>query len=400
MTNFEANVANPQTVTNRVANGSWPQAGQGRTKRSFQQSRFPSWLNYAQAGRVKGEHMIIMYRGLSLSLEDALSHTDDEYHKAYQWFLAHEGQFCARPFGKNRPTGISISLAAQRGIHKPAGYSYAISVTSSDNATYAADEVSHLDDGTWLFEYCAHRRNAGEREGSPVYNRSLVKCLEAGLPVGVFVKVGGAYRCLGLAFVERFDTENGMFTLHGPVRSGQELEYVSPSDLQALQEEILTDARRGDYAWDALAVGELGDSADSVERERKLAEVIRRKKQASFRAQLIEAYGGRCAATGYGVSDALQAAHIASYYGPKSQVVTNGLLLRADIHLLYDRFLLSVEPDSLRIEMDAALSESEYGELRGRRITVPADRTLRPSYERLSAQYDAVRQARGLRAGA
>ena len=50
----------------------------------------------------------------------------------------------------------------------------------------------------------------------------------------------------------------------------------------------------------------------------------------------MDAYGGRCAITGYDVEEALQAAHIVPYLGPQSNTVNNGLLLRADVHNLFD----------------------------------------------------------------
>lgn len=47
--------------------------------------------------------------------------------------------------------------------------------------------------------------------------------------------------------------------------------------------------------------------------------------QQRFRTELFEAYTGRCAVSGCNVDEALEAAHIENYSGPKSQVVSNGL---------------------------------------------------------------------------
>ena len=44
-------------------------------------------------------------------------------------------------------------------------------------------------------------------------------------------------------------------------------------------------------------------------RKKILAEVARRQGQSSFRADLLEAYEGKCAISGTGVADVLQAAH-------------------------------------------------------------------------------------------
>jgi hypothetical protein len=53
--------------------------------------------------------------------------------------------------------------------------------------------------------------------------------------------------------------------------------------------------------------------------------------------------------TGYSLPDVLEAAHIEPYLGTASNHVENGLLLRADIHILFDLNFIAVNPDSLTI---------------------------------------------------
>ncbi|WP_200883691.1 HNH endonuclease [Archangium violaceum] len=55
------------------------------------------------------------------------------------------------------------------------------------------------------------------------------------------------------------------------------------------------------------------------------------------------AYGGRCALTDCEEPRVLEAAHIFPYHGPQTNHVTNGLLLRADLHVLFDLGLLRTE---------------------------------------------------------
>ncbi|EAN8121017.1 HNH endonuclease, partial [Salmonella enterica] len=55
----------------------------------------------------------------------------------------------------------------------------------------------------------------------------------------------------------------------------------------------------------------------------------------------------------------LEAAHIHPYLGEKTNVVSNGLLLRADVHTLFDLGLLWVNPADLRIGIAEALRHSE-----------------------------------------
>lgn len=104
-------------------------------------------------------------------------------------------------------------------------------------------------------------------------------------------------------------------------------------------------------------------------RRRRLAEVTAHQGQGDFRRRLIEAYGGRCAITGCDTEAALQAAHISPYDGPATNRVTNGLLLRADVHNLFDRGLIWVD-EQLRVRVKA--EAAHYAEWHGEPLRSPA----------------------------
>ncbi|WP_188449915.1 HNH endonuclease [Sphingomonas psychrolutea] len=76
--------------------------------------------------------------------------------------------------------------------------------------------------------------------------------------------------------------------------------------------------------------------------------VTLRQGQRSFRNSLMAAYERRCAITACEIDEVLEAAHISPYMGEHTNHVTNGLLLRADMHTLFDCGLIKVDPD-LRI---------------------------------------------------
>lgn len=102
------------------------------------------------------------------------------------------------------------------------------------------------------------------------------------------------------------------------------------------------------------------------ERYRVLAAIVRRRRQPAFRKALLDAYGGPCAMTGCDVPDALEATHIHPYLGNTSNSVNNCLLLRADIHIIFDLYIAAINPDSLPISLAPALQESSYGDLQGK----------------------------------
>ena len=69
--------------------------------------------------------------------------------------------------------------------------------------------------------------------------------------------------------------------------------------------------------------------------------------QGAFRVLVTDTYHRRCAVTGERVLPALEAAHIRPYGEGGVDEVTNGLLLRRDIHGLFDRGYVTVTPAGL-----------------------------------------------------
>ena len=108
-------------------------------------------------------------------------------------------------------------------------------------------------------------------------------------------------------------------------------------------------------------------------RERISQTIIQRRGQKDFRDALIEAYGGRCAITGCEVRDVLEAAHIYPYRGPDTNKVSNGLLLRADLHTLFDCNLIYIDPATLTVVVRPKLLLSEYGAYHGQCLRPPND---------------------------
>lgn len=118
-------------------------------------------------------------------------------------------------------------------------------------------------------------------------------------------------------------------------------------------------------------------------RERVLSSIVKRRGQPVFRQHLLRAYNGRCAISGCDVVAVLDAAHIVPYRGPDTNHPANGLLLRTDLHTLFDLKLLAVDVKTMTLLVSSELSATCYEEYRGRPITVPDDRQSRPSWEAL-----------------
>ncbi len=93
--------------------------------------------------------------------------------------------------------------------------------------------------------------------------------------------------------------------------------------------------------------------------------------QAAFRKRLLERFGCVCAFTGPGPDAALDAAHLYSYAALGEHHETGGLMLRSDVHALFDAGLLAVNPASLLIHVhDSIVGFDAYGPLNGRPLHV------------------------------
>lgn len=113
------------------------------------------------------------------------------------------------------------------------------------------------------------------------------------------------------------------------------------------------------------------DPADQDDaRRRTLAEIVRRQGQRAFRKELMANYGGACAITGCSVSWVLEAAHISPYRGPATNRADNGLLLRADLHTLFDLGLLTIEPSTLLVRVSQQIVDPDYRFLDGLKLRV------------------------------
>ncbi len=78
--------------------------------------------------------------------------------------------------------------------------------------------------------------------------------------------------------------------------------------------------------------------------------------QGGFRVLVTEAYERRCAITGESTLPVLESAHIQPYAESGPHALGNGLLLRSDMHTLFDRGLLTVTPD-FHIEVSSQIRE-------------------------------------------
>ncbi len=127
-----------------------------------------------------------------------------------------------------------------------------------------------------------------------------------------------------------------------------------------------------------------GDWRQLVERQ-----IRERRGQQHFRDALRKRHGDRCLVTGCTILAVLEAAHIKPYQGENDNHPENGLLLRSDIHTLFDLNLLGIGPDRLQVELHPGLAK-EYGNLAG--TTLGCALGHRPSQQALKQRYRQFQQ--------
>lgn len=110
--------------------------------------------------------------------------------------------------------------------------------------------------------------------------------------------------------------------------------------------------------------------------------------QPAFRQELLKAYESRCVISGCAIEALLEAAHIMPYRGAHTNIVTNGLLLRADLHKLFDLHLLCVDPDTRTVRLSEGLVSSEYAAFDGVQLRVPVAPFFAPLSDALRYHYE------------
>ena len=166
------------------------------------------------------------------------------------------------------------------------------------------------------------------------------------------------------------ENEIRSFTVNaGDINAMRPLDWVAFR--QAL---VMNDARRAadriaariDLSWRRTA-GILLDPSQGFSH----ALVRVRRGQQQFRDQLLATQGSVCAFTGDAPPRALEAGHLYSYAQLGTHFKHGGLMLRRDIHRLFDDGLLAVEPSTLRVDVAPGLAGyPQYARLHEKPMTL------------------------------
>jgi ribosomal protein L37AE/L43A len=199
----------------------------------------------------------------------------------------------------------------------------------------------------------------------------------------------GGYRCdCGAAFDQPAASEKPVTTY----RSEHGAAWVAlPGALDGPTLRGLCDSPKSQLSlrpmqWQKLrdALGEAGSGAPTGILENALAQIVGghrtatvriRIGQADFRRRLLATHGEECAITGPTPAAALEAAHLYSYAAHSRHHDEGGLLLRRDIHRLFDLGYIAVDPQRLIVDVVPEIRAFQlYADLHGSPLAITPGR--------------------------
>jgi len=111
-------------------------------------------------------------------------------------------------------------------------------------------------------------------------------------------------------------------------------------------------------------------SNDELKKVQRL--INERNKQSQFRENIMTLYKGRCAITGIDIPEVLEASHIDPHAKSGINENNNGILLRKDIHALFDNNLIRINPENFEILLSTRIQNNPvYKELHGSILNLP-----------------------------
>ena len=300
-----------------------------------------------------------------------LESLESSHEQRLRWFLDRTGT--VSHFPKPMKDGKFL-VSRPKGIYKPADLMFALSIRLNLGSPYEDGAVFTRTDGTWYFAY--HQEDPDPARRDALFtNRGLMECVWHQVPVGVLRErevVRGArpeYDVVGLAVPVAWN--EGYFLFEGVGHAGVIADAATETEVLLATADLVEDS----------VEDMIPDDYDA--RLRVARQIVARRGQKKLRTSLLDIYSGRCVITGTDTSHVLEAAHIRPYRGIASNILSNALLLRADLHTLLDLQLLGIHPDSRQVHLSRWLSGPTYREFDRRTILEPNAIQHRPGADSL-----------------
>jgi len=112
------------------------------------------------------------------------------------------------------------------------------------------------------------------------------------------------------------------------------------------------------------------------EQDRPFQAIRTRRGVHTFRDKLINRYGARCMISGCSVLALIEACHVGKYQGPEDNHPANGILLRSDLHTLFDLDLIGINPSDMQVVIHPGLKGTEYEKFAGARMMFDSEKSV------------------------
>lgn len=136
--------------------------------------------------------------------------------------------------------------------------------------------------------------------------------------------------------------------------------------------------------------GKLKEVYTPTDENKKLTKMmlcVIREGREKFRNEILNNYDNKCCISECNISAVLEAAHVTPYNGRDSNNIQNGICLRADIHKLWDKHFIAINPETNRVEIAKVLKDTEYKNLEGKKVFIGMNQGKIPTKELLLKQY-------------
>ncbi|WP_052256090.1 HNH endonuclease [Salinicoccus sp. YB14-2] len=324
------------------------------------------------------------------SLELLLNNKEDitrDFETGIEYYFKKNGEKNLEYTQKVPDTNVNILSPAQ-GIFKQKDSRYAISVKQTLKGSYDDQKPYFFEDGSSIYLY--HQRSSMDSKSleythnkmledrdSIADNIALNNNLKERVPLGVVIQT-----------TERQGRTKALYSVRSGIvvgwLRGYYIIYCANDDLE-INEEVMNLPLGQLFDLPLLPEEDTPDSedqgfdpADVIDRRKKtLQAIVQRGGQSKFRKLLLHEYGRKCLVSGTDIPQVLEAAHITPYLGDDTDVVENGILLRSDLHTLWDLFLLYIDPETLKVNLADNLKDTEYYHYHGKIIELPGSLNIR-----------------------
>jgi len=311
----------------------------------------------------------------------------DRHQLGLKWFVYHEKR--TKQFPDLLDSGQFLATKT-KGIYVPIDSQYALSIRATTSSPHKDGELFRFHEDGWVFSF--HEEIDAENfqnSNQLLTNRGLQFCLEDKVPVGILKQrssdsnEGSSYDVIGLGAVI---AKIGSYFIITDINSATTTDTTVLIDYLLRQE---AERRVTNPSQQEAESNEGLGALDEYQAKVKVwAQIVRRQGQGQFRNQLLRAYDGKCCITETAEETVLDAAHIRAYNGPSTNDVTNGLLLRTDLHALFDLNKLGIEPETYLVHIHKSITDPYYRSLERTQIRIPILESDLPSFSSLLQKWE------------